>query len=163
MDRPSKSQKKREALSLQDLGAKLLDLTEDELRGIELPENIFDAVMLAKSIKKHEARSRQVQYIGALMRKIDPAPIEEVVRSREEKDREQAELQKRVEAWRSELIKGNDTLAAELCEKLPDEERSRFTGLIEKARTEAMKHNPSPTPSRMLFRFLFAFAADYKL
>jgi ribosome-associated protein len=103
-----------------------------------------------------------VQYIGALMRKIDPAPIEEAVRSREEKDREQAELHKQVEAWRNELIKGNDTLARELSEKLPEQEKPRFTGLVEKARAEAAKQNPNPTPSRMLFRFLFAFSNAIK-
>ncbi len=163
MDQKSKSQKKREALSLQDLGAKLLDLTGEELMDIGLPENIFDAVMLAKSIKKHGALKRQVQYIGALMRKIDTAPIEAAVRSREEKDRELSDLQKRVEAWRNELIRGDDTLAGGLSEKMPELEKPRFASLLEQARAEAAKQDPSPTPSRMLFRFLFALAGDHKL
>ncbi len=163
MDKASKTQKKRDALSLQDLGAKLLDLTEEELKGLELPESIFDAVVLAKTIKKHGALKRQVQYIGALMRKIDTAPIEAAVRSREEKDREQAELHKRVEAWRDELIRGNDALGSELMQKMPEPDRPRFAALLEKARAEAVKLQPSPTPSRMLFRFLHALAEEHIL
>ena len=158
MEKPSKTQKKQEALSLQDLGAKLLELDGEELKAIGLPERIFDAVVLAKSIKKHGALKRQVQYIGSLMRKIDPAPIEAAVRSREEKSREQADLHKKVEGWRNELINGNDALARELMKTLPEEEKFRFVELLEKARAEAARTKPDPAPSRMVFRVLHALA-----
>lgn len=149
-------------MSLQDLGEKLLHLTEKELKDLELPENIFDAVMLGRAIKKHGALKRQVQYIGALMRKVDPKPIEAAVRSREEMDREQADLHKRVEARRNELIRGNDELREELMQTMPEQEKSRFAALVESARGEAVKQKPNPAASRMLFRFLHAIAKEHK-
>jgi len=41
-----------------------------------LPEELLTAIELARKIRSHGARRRQIQYIGALMRHIDPQPIE---------------------------------------------------------------------------------------
>ena len=37
---------------------------------------LVDAVLLARGIRAHEGRRRQIQYIGKLMRDIDPAPLQ---------------------------------------------------------------------------------------
>lgn len=74
-DLPSKSQRKRDMDALQDIGAELTELNEQQLASIELPENLRDAVLAARVMKRNEARRRQVQYIGKLMRQVDPAPI----------------------------------------------------------------------------------------
>lgn len=74
-DRPSKSQKKREMTALQDLGAELVELGRDQLKKIDLPDDLREAVRDAQRITAHEARRRQLQYIGRLMRNADPAPI----------------------------------------------------------------------------------------
>jgi ribosomal 50S subunit-associated protein YjgA (DUF615 family) len=75
--RLSKTQKKKIALSLQDLGERLVKLSNDQLNQIDLPANVLDAVKAAKSITKHNPLSRQMQHIGSLMRKHDPAPVRE--------------------------------------------------------------------------------------
>jgi ribosome-associated protein len=75
--RLSRTQKKKAALSLQDLGARLVKLTDEQLEQIGLAEDILRAVKLAKTIKKHGPLDRQMQYIGSLMRKFDPAPVQE--------------------------------------------------------------------------------------
>jgi len=75
----SKSQKKKEALSLQALGEQLVKLSPDQLKHIALPADLLTAVTLVKTIKKHGGRLRQMQYIGALMRKQDPVPIQEAL------------------------------------------------------------------------------------
>lgn len=72
---PSKSSRKREMQALQDLGEQLVALSVDQLRKVPLPESLFDAIRAAQGFKM-EARRRQLQYIGKLMRKIDPAPIQ---------------------------------------------------------------------------------------
>ena len=74
-DKPSKSQMKREMAALQDLGAELVELGRDQLKKIALPEDLRDAVRDAQRFTQHEARRRQMQYIGRIMRDIDPAPI----------------------------------------------------------------------------------------
>ena len=75
--RLSRTQKKKAALSLQDLGERLVKLSDEQLKQIDLPEDILKAVKAAKTMKKHGPFDRQKQYIGSLMRKYDPAPVQE--------------------------------------------------------------------------------------
>jgi ribosome-associated protein len=75
IDKPSKSQRKREALALQDLGETLVDLKPAQLEKIPLPEKLREAVLAARQMTQRGARKRQLQYIGRLMREIDPEPI----------------------------------------------------------------------------------------
>ena len=75
--RMSKTQKKQAALSLQALGERLVKLSDEQLDRIGLAEDILKAVKAARTIKKHGPRDRQMQYIGSLMRKYDPAPVQE--------------------------------------------------------------------------------------
>jgi ribosome-associated protein len=155
MERPSKSRMKRDALSAQELGEELVNLAEDKLAKVPLPEDLLEAIALCRRIAKHGARKRQLQYIGSLMRRIDIAPIREAVRTLEEGDKKQVEQHKLAEHWRNELVGGNDELYGQLSSGLSDEERRQLNDLVTKARNEKMKQAPSPTPSRMLFRFLF--------
>jgi ribosome-associated protein len=74
-DRPSKSARKREALALQKLGEALIALKEADLTTLDLPENVAEAVREARRITSRGGGARQRQYIGRLMRTIDPAPI----------------------------------------------------------------------------------------
>jgi ribosome-associated protein len=73
--KPSKSARKREYLALQQLGEELLTLKEPDLLGMQLDDELLDAVLEARRIKAHGALRRQKQYIGKLMRHVDPEPI----------------------------------------------------------------------------------------
>ena len=70
--KPSKSARKREYLALQKLGEELLKLRESDLLDIELDDDLREAVLEARRIRSHGALRRQKQYIGKLMRHIDP-------------------------------------------------------------------------------------------
>lgn len=83
----SKTQKKKDALALQDLGKALVKLSVEQIKNIEMPEKLFQAVILAKKLTKHTALLRQMQHIGALMRKYDPAPIQEALQKLEQGSR----------------------------------------------------------------------------
>jgi ribosome-associated protein len=74
-ERPSKSAVKREMLELQALGTALVELSKDQLKKIDLPDDLRDAVRDAQRFTQHEARRRQMQFIGKLMRHIEPEPI----------------------------------------------------------------------------------------
>lgn len=80
-DKPSKSQRKREANELQQLGASLLEVKPTLLDKFPLPDELRDAVVLARATPQGSARKRQIQYIGKLMRQIDPAPIEAALKA----------------------------------------------------------------------------------
>ena len=72
---PSKTQRKKQVAALQDLGVELVALSDERLAAIELPEALRDAVEAARRIRTFEARRRQMQYIGKLMRHVDAGPI----------------------------------------------------------------------------------------
>ena len=81
-DRPSKSQRKRDADAAQAMGTRLIALKESELRALGLPETLLDAILLAQRITSRGGLARQRQYIGKLMRGIDLAPIEAALAAR---------------------------------------------------------------------------------
>lgn len=78
--KPSKSARKREYLALQKLGEDLIPLLESDLRAMNLDEDLLDAVLEAKRMKKRGALRRQKQYIGKLMgRLVDPDAVRAAV------------------------------------------------------------------------------------
>ena len=62
-------------IALQSLGEQLVVLALDQISKIEMPQELREAVIFAKTLKRNETRRRQMQYIGALMRDADPEPI----------------------------------------------------------------------------------------
>lgn len=74
--RPSRSARKRAAEHLQKLGVRLVGLRAEQLRALDLPEELLEALQEARRLRGQSALARQHQYIGRLMRGVDPAPIE---------------------------------------------------------------------------------------
>lgn len=149
----SRSQIKREAKSLQKTGERLVELSHDQIREIDMPDQLMDAVFLAKKTKAHGARKRQIQFIGSLMRKIDVAPINdalhEIDRGRSVRD---AEFHM-IETWRDDLINGKDAPIEEILEEYPGADRQRLRQLVRNARKELHEKKP-PHSSRALFRYI---------
>lgn len=153
MDFKSKTQKKKEATYLQELGERLVNLSSEQIKGIDLPEEIYDAVSSAKTIKSHGAYRRQKQYIGALMRKIDPGPVQEALDRIEQGYYKSTLAFKEIENWRDELIAGNGPLIEEIMLKCPDADRKKIARLVQRAIKEKEHSNP-PGAARALFRYL---------
>lgn len=153
MDEISRTRKKKDALALQELGEKLVSLSIEQIERINLPQEIFDEVKFTKSIKKHGAKRRQLQYIGALMRKIDIEPIQKAIENIEFGEQQKASEFKKVEKWRDELINGNNSLIEEILSVHPIAERQRLSQLVRNARKETENNKP-PKSSRALFRYL---------
>jgi len=78
--KPSKSARKREFLALQKLGEGLIALHESDIREIGLDEELLEAILDARQIKSHSALRRQKQYIGKIMRHVDPEPIRAAIK-----------------------------------------------------------------------------------
>jgi ribosome-associated protein len=74
-EEPSKSQRKRDAHALQELGAQLVGLPPGTLEELPLPAALREAVYAAQGMRQHGARKRQVQYIGKLLRQLDAATL----------------------------------------------------------------------------------------
>jgi ribosome-associated protein len=75
-DYKSRTRKKKEDRALQRLGEQLVALPSGQLETMALPDELRTAVEFARQINKHGARRRQIKYIGALMRHIDPQTIQ---------------------------------------------------------------------------------------
>src|SRR6185436_2309965 len=100
----SKTRRKRQMKELQDVGAQLVTLSDEQLARLELPEALRDAVRDCKRFTKHEARRRQMQYIGRIMRDIDAGPIAAQLAAMTAPTRRQSALFHAAERWRSEML-----------------------------------------------------------
>ena len=75
---PSKSQRKRDAHALQALGVQLVALSAAQLAQLDLPETLHEAVVAAQRMRAHGARTRQMQYIGKIMRQLEPNELSHI-------------------------------------------------------------------------------------
>lgn len=154
--RPSKSARKREAAAAQDLGERLIALKEAELVALDLPETLFDAIMLAKRITSRGGLARQRQFIGKLMRGIDTAPIEALLGQQSRSSALDAARHKRIEAWRTRLLAEGPVAMDELLGTAPAADRKALQALIDKATGARVDSGSRDAASRELFRALRA-------
>jgi ribosome-associated protein len=150
--RASKSARKREAASLQELGVQLSALPDREIDELDLPDNLCTALRDLRRLPTHGAQVRQRQYIGKLMRNIDAEPL--LAKLKERKQRHDVEIRhfQKIESWRDRLLTEPDA-ADELLEEHPAADRAELAKLLEKAAKERVEQR-SPSAARELFAFL---------
>ena len=135
-DRPIKSERKRRSDDLQALGEALIELSDSELDALPLPEQLRDAVVLARRITAHGGLYRQKQYIGKLMRKIDAEPIREALNARRDRERIEALRFHRIEQWRDRLLSEGTEAVGQLEAEFPQIDSAAVGKLTERARKE---------------------------
>ena len=151
-EKPSKTELKRVMHELQALGERLIGLNPEQLAAIALPENLYEAVEQARRITKHEARRRQLQYIGRLMRDVDPEPIREKLKVWDGVSIEETARLHRIERWREKLLEDDGGVDA-LVRVHPGVDTRHLGALVRKAREERSAGQP-PRAYRELFRAL---------
>jgi ribosome-associated protein len=129
----SRAKQKAESDALQKLGIALLDLPQSRWEKLDLPEKLFDALKEAKRITNHEGRRRQLQFIGKLMRKIDPQPIEAAVTAYKKGSAEDTLALHRAEKWRDDLI-ADDTALERWMSEHPDTDAQHLRSLLRAAK-----------------------------
>jgi ribosome-associated protein len=154
---PSKTRRKHAMHALQDLGSALVALDPRRLKELGLPERLTDAVMQARGITAHEGRRRQIQYIGKLMREIDPAPIQDALEQWAKGPKEENARFAALERWRDRLLAEPDALAA-FVGAYPQADARHLASLIQHAIEERARGGP-PHRYRELFRQLKAAVA----
>lgn len=153
-DGPSKSSRKRAAHAAQDLGGELIRMRDGEIESLNLPESLVDAVLEARRITSRGGLARQRQYIGKLMRDVDPEPIHAYLASRNTVTARDAERFKRVEAWRERLIVEGAPALEELERWRPGLDRDEWARRVSAAREERARTAATGTAGRVLFRAL---------
>lgn len=150
--RPSKTKQKEAMHELRDLGAELVELSVGQLKRINLPENIFDAVRDCQKITAHGARRRQIQYLGKLMRGVDDEPIRAgLAMLRGESSAEVARLH-RLERFRLRLLE-DEAVLAEIAAQWPGVDLQHLRTLRRNALKEKENNKP-PKNFRAIFQLL---------
>jgi ribosome-associated protein len=108
---------------------------------------------MGRKMTRHGARRRQLQYVGVLMRKIDPTPIRIALENIRLGDHQKNLAFKKLERWRDALREGDPLLIEEILLACPSAERQRLHQLVRNARKEAEKGAPGRA-SRVLFQYL---------
>lgn len=117
--RPSRSSKKRASLALQDLGAELARLPLGDMRTLNLPADLVEALELYARIRDHEGRRRQLQFIGRLMRDVDPEPVRVALEARQARATADSAALHRAEQWRDRLMTAEGAELDALLDALP--------------------------------------------
>lgn len=149
-DGPSKSQQKREVEALQALGEILVKLPDAQFKRIELPEDLRVAVADCRKITQNGALRRQKQYIGKLMRSVNPAPIQAQIDAFNGVSAAENAKLHQAEKWREKLIADNAALTLFL-NQYAQADATRLRQLIRNAREEAA-HSKPPRAFRELFK-----------
>src|SRR5689334_8584135 len=142
----SKTKRKQEMHELQALGAALVSLPESQIRELSVDAALREAVLEAKRIRSHEARRRQIQYIGRLMRDVDPAPIRERLAALEGHSTRASAEHRRLEAWRERLL-ADDAALTEFADAFPRADLQALRTLLRNARRE-LKDGRAPRAQR---------------
>jgi ribosome-associated protein len=148
----SKTKRKQEMLELQALGVALAALSPARLASMPLEEKLLQAILEARRITSREGRRRQMQYIGRLMRDVDPAPIRARLAEIEGTSAQATARHKRLEALRKRLLAEDEALT-EFAASHPHADLQGLRALIRNARKEQKEAKP-PRAYRELFRFL---------
>jgi ribosome-associated protein len=112
--RQSKSQRKRDMVALQKLGESLIALAPEQLDRLDRPEDLAEAIRFFHTLKDKEAKRRQQQFIGTVMRKVDPEPLREALDELDQLRYRQAEEFHQIEIWRDALIAGDGDALTEV-------------------------------------------------
>ena len=166
-DRPSKSQVKREMHALLDLGKRLIELSDDRLKQLDLGESLMAAIKDAKRISPtaREGRRRQIHYVGKLMRNVDPEPILKQLDVWENGSKEDTRAMHRLEALRDLLLRDDDALT-EFMNEFSGADIQQLRTLIRAARKEAEKNSTlvqGQDPQRKHYRALYQLLDDLLL
>lgn len=148
-------------LELQDLGKQLVELPEARVAAMGLEAALEQAVIAAQRMKSHEAKRRQLQYIGRLMREVDAEPIRERLAAIEGHSAQATARHRRLEAWRERLL-ADDQALTELATQYPQSDIQAVRTLIRNSRKEQKQGKP-PRAYRELFRLLKAIESSTTL
>ncbi len=149
---PSKTKIKKQMHELRDLGKELTELSKDQLAQLDIPDGLRDAVREMKNINKFGAQRRQIQYIGKLMREVDPAPIIARLDGWKGKSQPHIAYAHTLERWRERLLESDQALT-DLLAAHPGCDVQRLRALIRNTHKEKAANRP-PRSFREIYQAL---------
>lgn len=151
-DRPSKSQKKRDAHVLQDIGTQLVALSAEQIKRIDMPENLRIAITEAQRTRSHEGLRRQMQYVGKVMRGVDTAPLVEALDAIRGRSARAVAREQMLERMRERLI-ADEQVLGDIAAQWPGADLTHLRTLRRNVLRERELNKP-PRAFREIFRVL---------
>ncbi len=149
----SKSQIKREMNALQDLGKKLLDLKDAQLKKMPISDEMMKAVLESRNITQREATRRHLQYIGKLMRDEDGDAIQYALDEFDSSSQRFTQALHELEVWRSKLIDDPNGAVTDYIEHYPKTEVQHLRQLVRNA-VKDKTNGKNTGASKKLFQYL---------
>jgi len=151
---PSKSQIKREMHALQEVGKRMLDLSDDQLNSLPISDTLKAAIVESRRIRKHEARRRHLHYIGKVMRnEEDPEAIERSLDAFDAGSVEHTRRHHLAERWRDRMVAEGDSAVGEFINYCPAADIQHLRNLARNAKKDAEKQK-NTGQAKKLFRYL---------
>jgi len=151
---PSKSQIKREMHALQEVGKRMLDLSDEQLDALPVSDTLRAAIVESRRIRKHEARRRHLHYVGKVLRsENDPEAIERGLDAFVAGSEEHTRRHHLAERWRDRMIEEGDKVVGEFIDYCPVADVQHLRNLVRNARRDVEKQK-NTGQARKLFRAL---------
>ena len=151
--RPNKTQIKKDMAALFALSEEMSELSAAQLKYLELPDNIYKAVVEVSGMPHKGARKRLLKFITGQLNKIEVEPILEKLARMKNKSAHAVREHHRVERWRDRLIAGGNDALTELLNEQPQADRQQLRQLLRNVQKEAEAAKP-PKSARLLYRYL---------
>lgn len=147
-DEPSRTELKRESTELQKLGEDLLTLRAELLDRLDLSEKMKEAVAEANRITNFEGKRRQLQYVGKMMRKLEPEVLDAIrsaLSDQHSGSKQETLTLHKAETWRDRLIADEDAFGLWIAQN-PQTDSQQLRALIRQARKDAKPEKPGEAP-----------------
>lgn len=154
---PSRSQQRRAALDVLELGEQLVALSAAQLARLPIPDEVMPHIRETQRITSHGARKRQLAFLAKQMRRQDDEALD-AIRDALGKDgeasRRETAAMHRIEALRDTLLgEEGDAAMTALLEEHPEADRQKLRQLVRNTHEERKRSKP-PHAFRELFREL---------
>jgi ribosome-associated protein len=144
-DRPSKTEQKKAMQRLQQLGEQLVGLSEKKLRSIGLEDSLLEEILDYQQLTAHEARRRQMQRIGKLLRHADIPALLGVL-GEQQTQRQQNQLAR----WQERLLEQGDQAVAEFVRQYPAAERHTLRQCVLRYQKSVLQQEPAAAQAELL-------------
>ncbi|MBB1089401.1 ribosome-associated protein [Lysobacter sp. SG-8] len=159
---PSRSQQRREALDVLELGRKLSELTDAQLERLPVPESLLPHIRETRRITSHIAHKRQLAFLAKQMRREEDEVLDAIRDALDESGdaaRREVAAMHRAEAWRDRLLDEGDTALGAFIDAHPTADRQQLRQLVRNALDERKRNKP-PRAYRELFRAIRELVVD---
>ena len=143
VNRPSRSQLKREDQVLHMMAKELVELSVASLVALKLSDQLREAVKMASAMPANKgARKRQLKYIAGILRTIETDIIRERLDLFKNKSAHSARELHKVEHWRARLLSDDKTALTELLDTHPEADIQYLRQLVRGAKKEMALAKP---------------------